>query len=316
MNKVSVSNTQWKTGDRIIINYGKPIGIWIATVTMIRQENIYFIFDYEPAEKDSCSITSKNILGKGLKRKRKSAIPENDLSKYMQKKSTSKTKKTRLTGSKNVEKNDSITSNEADEFVILDFETTGLSPDYERIIEVGAVIVKGKKVVKEFSQLMNPGLRIPHFITELTGISNAMIKNKPTPEKTMKDLKSFVGNRTILAHNASFDAKFFHAEMKRAKCSVDNEFLCTLMLSRRLITGVENYKLQTLVRQLDLVKENKYKSHRALDDVIMTSKLWHHLQDEVSQRIGVLNPDISIFHSINKKPKKNVSKYLSKISVN
>ena len=102
------------------------------------------------------------------------------------------------------------------EVVIIDFETTGLSPYYERIIEVGAVIVKGKRVIDSFSELMHPGRSIPYFITQLTGISNSMVKGRPSPEKIMPRLKKFVGDRVILTHNASFDSKFLYSEMERA----------------------------------------------------------------------------------------------------
>ena len=71
----------------------------------------------------------------------------------------------------------------ANEYVILDFETTGSSPEYSRVIEVGAVVVKDGKVINTVSQLMEPGHSIPHFITYITGITNGMVRGKPTPEK-------------------------------------------------------------------------------------------------------------------------------------
>ncbi|HRA42556.1 MAG TPA: 3'-5' exonuclease, partial [Gammaproteobacteria bacterium] len=78
-----------------------------------------------------------------------------------------------------------------DELVILDFETTGLSPNYARVIEVGAIIISGEKIVDKLSQLMYPGCSIPYFITDITGITNQMVKGQPSPEKFMPTLKKF-----------------------------------------------------------------------------------------------------------------------------
>src|SRR5947207_1516572 len=118
------------------------------------------------------------------------------------------------------------------EVVILDFETTGLSPSYARVIEVRAIIVQGTKIVAQISQLMHPGSPVPYFITRITGITNQMLKGQPTPEAFMPKLKSFIGPRPILAHNASFDQSFLIAEMENAGITMDNTFLCTLKLAR------------------------------------------------------------------------------------
>jgi len=197
-----------------------------------------------------------------------------------------------------------------DEVVILDFETTGLSADEDRIIEVGAVIVKGKKVIGKFSELMYPECHLPYFITDLTGISSAMLRDKPIPQKIMPKLKKFIGNRVILAHNASFDSKFLYAEMARANLDIENEILCTMLLSRRLIPDVYDYKLGTLAEYLD-VKIGR--AHRAIDDALATAKLWNHLHGIVSNSLGIKKVESNILKSITKKPKKAVPVYLEKI---
>ena len=193
------------------------------------------------------------------------------------------------------------------EVVVVDFETTGLSPDYERIIEVGAVRFCDGKPAESFDQLMNPGWRIPSFITELTGISNAMVRGKPTPEAVMPALKEFIGDRVVVAHNASFDAKFLHAEMARVRLTVDSPILCTLLLSRRLIPGLSSYKLEYVARHL-CIESDVY--HRALDDVLVTGKLWDHLYREVGTHVGREHPHYELFKTIMKKPKRSVPDYL------
>jgi DNA polymerase III epsilon subunit-like protein len=108
-----------------------------------------------------------------------------------------------------------------DEVVILDFETTGLSSDYDRTIEVGALLVRNHTIIDEFVELMNPGFAVPSFITSFTGISNAMLKGKPKPEIIMPKLLDFIGKRPIVAHNASFDKRFLMAELARANLSTE-----------------------------------------------------------------------------------------------
>ena len=198
------------------------------------------------------------------------------------------------------------------EVVILDFETTGLSPDYARVIEVGAVVFRENKIVDSFSELMNPGRYIPYEITALTGINSTMLKGKPAPEKVMPVLKKFIGDRVVLAHNASFDSKFLFAEMERANLNINNPILCTLLLARRLIPNVSNYQLGTLAKHLG-VKINH--AHRALDDVMATAKIWEHLYNIVIDSTGIQDPDDHIFSTICKRPKGMVGKYCEKMRV-
>lgn len=201
-------------------------------------------------------------------------------------------------------------SNCCDEVVILDFETTGLSADYDRIIEVGAVIVKDQKVTARFSELMNPGRRIPYFITDLTGITNTMLMGKPKPEDVMPKLKDFLGNRVILAHNAAFDRKFLHSEMARAHLQASNHFLCTLLLSRRLIPEAANYKLGTLAEHLHI---KIGRAHRALDDVEATAQLWDHLHETVRVSTGIHQLGSDVFEMISKRPKHSIPQFFRSI---
>lgn len=173
-----------------------------------------------------------------------------------------------------------------DEVVVLDFETTGMSADYDRIIEVGAAIVRGNAIVDVFSSLCNPGKFIPSFITGLTGITNEMVRDQPSPEQVMPLFHEFIGDRPVIAHNLSFDSRFLRAEMERAGRRVCNPSLCTVLLSRRLIRDAANYKLGTLKQYINFESEAGHKDHRALDDVKVTAKLWMHLRQLVEERVG------------------------------
>ena len=118
---------------------------------------------------------------------------------------------------------------------VIDFETTGLSPAMgDRATEVAIVLVENGNVVDRFQSLMNAGLHIPAFITSLTGISNAMVATAPDAATVMLNASRFVGNAPMVAHNASFDRKFWQAELARAGATAAQPFVCTMLVSRRL----------------------------------------------------------------------------------
>lgn len=197
------------------------------------------------------------------------------------------------------------------QYAILDFETTGLKAGYHRIIEVGAVIVNDGEIIDSYAQLMDPGERIPSFITSLTGISNEMVRGQPSPEQIMPKLKAFVGDVPIIAHNASFDSRFFHAEMSNAGLSHSVPFLCTMMLSRRLVQDSPNYRLGTLVDHLQLKKPKNVRAHRALDDVYLTAELWFHLQQRICSASGRKSVDSELCLKLMKTPKAAVDRFFS-----
>ena len=100
---------------------------------------------------------------------------------------------------------------------VIDFETTGLSPAMgDRATEVAIVMVEDGEVVGRFQSLMNAGVRISAFIESFTGISNAMIAGAPRAECVMQEASRFVGDAPMVAHNASFDRRFWAAELQRA----------------------------------------------------------------------------------------------------
>ncbi len=201
----------------------------------------------------------------------------------------------------------------SNEFAVIDFETTGLDADYCRTIEVAAVIIRDGKVSESFVQLMHPGHRIPCFITELTGITDTMLKGMPKPEEVMPELIKFMGDRPCIAHNANFDSRFYHAEMKRAGFHHERSFFCTVKLSRRLIQDSPNHQLGTLARHLNLARPGEGNCHRALYDVLLTVELWKHIESVICEKIGRA-PDHEIYRSIIKKSKSSVHKYLDKLA--
>ena len=170
--------------------------------------------------------------------------------------------------------------------VVLDFETTGLSPHYgDRAIEIGAVLVEHGEIVGRFQKLMNPGFRISPFIESYTGITNEMLKGQPCCEKVMAEFSEFIDGHNIVAHNASFDRRFLDFELKRAKRVYEGDCCCSLLVSRRIYQDSPNHKLQTLVTHAGINQTGTF--HRALADAEMTALLWMSMIDRIRQQYGV-----------------------------
>lgn len=196
-------------------------------------------------------------------------------------------------------------------YAVIDFETTGLGPPADRIIEVGAVLVRDGEVVDTFSELMDPGFSIPPFITSLTGITNAMLRGRPSPEAVMPRLRAFLGDHVCVAHNAGFDGRFFRAEMETAGEAHERAFLCTMLLSRRLVPDAASHKLGELVRHLRLRTPEGMRAHRALADALMTVELCKHLLSDLHARLNGRAADAELLAAISRKPKAAVPAFLA-----
>lgn len=158
----------------------------------------------------------------------------------------------------------------ADDFVVFDIETTGLSSKNDMITEIGAVKVMGGKVAETFSQLINPGIPIPPKITELTGITNEMVAGMPSIDTVMPEFKKFMGDSILVAHNATFDIGFIREKMNILNMEFDNPVMDTLELARSVFTGLKNHKLNTVAKHLEVSLINH---HRAVDDATATAEI-------------------------------------------
>lgn len=193
---------------------------------------------------------------------------------------------------------------------VIDFETTGLSPAQgDRATEVAAVIVEGGRVVDRYQSLMNAGVRIPAYIEALTGISNAMIRSAPSAAEVMCEVSDFVGDIPIAAHNASFDTKFWDAELGRIHRSRRQDFLCSLLLSRRLFPLAPSHKLGALVEYAKLPVAGRY--HRALADAEMAASLLVRLEEELRMRHQVPQVSVELLRRIQRAPKAQLHKCLA-----
>lgn len=166
-------------------------------------------------------------------------------------------------------------------YAILDFETNGLMPGQGgRALEVAAVIVEDGRLVDRWQSLMNPGVQVPAFITQLTGITAAMVRAAPPPEEVMAGIADFVGDTPLVAHNASFDRRFWQDELERIGRAPAPDFLCTVLIARRLYPWAPNHKLATLVDVHGLPVDGRH--HRALADASMTAHLFLRMQQDLA----------------------------------
>jgi len=180
---------------------------------------------------------------------------------------------------------------------VIDFETTGISPERgARATEVAIVMLEGARVVARFQSLMNAGVRVPPFITQLTGISNAMLAAAPPVDEVMAAANRFVGDAPLVAHNAAFDRKFWAAELARLGLPAQQPFACTLLLSRRLYPDARNHKLGTLVDYHGLPRTGE--AHRALADAEMAAALLGRIVHDLRTLHGVARPDHALLQSV------------------
>lgn len=188
-----------------------------------------------------------------------------------------------------------------DSFVIFDIETTGLSPQTCMITEIGAVrFVKGK-VTEKYSSFVNPEISIPEEIVKLTGITDDMVKNAETIDKVLPGFLDFVGEDTLVAHNASFDISFIRAAAEKCHIPFNPVFIDTVSMSRQINPDLKNHKLDTLASYFDL---GDFDHHRAFEDAHMLALIFNAMADKLKSE-GIVNTDqLSHLMSQRSDPKK------------
>lgn len=198
--------------------------------------------------------------------------------------------------------------------VMLDFETTGLSPDMgDRITEVAALRIAGGRVVERYVSLINCKVRIPSFITGLTGITQAMVDGAPPVDQVVPALLDFIGTDTLSAHNASFDDKFLRAESARLGLTPGYQGLvCSLKLARRVFPDLGSYKLGNLSSRLGICFKSA--AHRAESDAEVAAELLLHIGRHLGRTYGMQQVDPALLLSVNKLAAAKVHSYLLKLA--
>lgn len=171
------------------------------------------------------------------------------------------------------------------EYCVIDVETTGLSPRYNGIIEIGIVKVSGLKIIDTYQSLINPGRAIPYYITSFTGISDDDVYNAPFFEDVADDILKFISNNVLAGHNFSFDKSFLRKEFIYCqKESPENLEVCTRKLSKRVFPDLTRRSLSILCSYLGI---NHFNSHRALPDAEVTAEVLINILEKLRN-----NPEI------------------------
>jgi DNA polymerase-3 subunit epsilon len=192
---------------------------------------------------------------------------------------------------------------------IIDFETTGLSPTMgDRATEVAIVLMEGDRVVDRFQSLMNAGVRISAFIESYTGITNEMIDAAPPADQVMAEAARFVGDAPMVAHNASFDRRFWESELARVGLRATQSYACTLLLSRRLYPEAVSFRLGSLAAFHDLSYSSR--AHRAMADAEVAAALLQRIRRDMERRWDVYDPPHELLVKVGKTAKGKVGEML------
>ena len=172
-----------------------------------------------------------------------------------------------------------------DEMVVFDLETTGLSAKRDRIIEIGAVRIKGGEVLDSFDMFVNPGMPIPQKITELTSITDEMVADAPDISVVLPQFLAYAGGRMLIAHNANFDVGFVRAAAEELGIPFTPTYLDTFALSRYVNPELSKHKLDIIAEHYGL---GDFHHHRASDDATMLALIFFKMQERLRAE-GVLD---------------------------
>ncbi len=171
-----------------------------------------------------------------------------------------------------------------EEFVAFDLETTGLSSNTDRIIEIGAVIMKNGEELDRFQTFVDPGRVLDKKIVELTGITDAMLVGAPKIQQVLPEFLKFVGGRVLVAHNSDFDTGFIRAECQRQGLKFNLTAADTLIFAQNMLPHLSKFKLDIVANALSLPEFNH---HRAADDAVTCGLIMARLMEKLAQEHGV-----------------------------
>jgi DNA polymerase-3 subunit epsilon len=188
-------------------------------------------------------------------------------------------------------------------YAIIDVETTGGSPSIDRIIEIAVIVYDGVNVIEQYSSLVNPRRNIDKYVTQLTGITDKMVKSAPAFEDIQDKILELTEGNIFVAHNVKFDYGMIRSEYKRIGVDFVRKHIDTVTLSQKVLPGFTSYSLGSLCDSLGIIIENR---HRALGDAEATVKLLDiilkqstskkHIEIELNQGIdpSILPPNITL----------------------
>lgn len=166
------------------------------------------------------------------------------------------------------------------DYTVFDLETTGISPQTDKVVEISGVKVRGGKVVNEFSSLVNPLINIPYNATRVNGITDEMVADKPTFEAVLKEFIDFIEDDILVGHNIhDFDMKFIRRDCEAFfKMFLGNDYIDTLPLARRCLPKLTHHRLTDLAKFYKISVEG---AHRALNDCRMNQLVFERLGEKL-----------------------------------
>lgn len=166
-------------------------------------------------------------------------------------------------------------------FTIVDVETTGGSPFFNRVIEIGLLRVEKGEVVAEYKQLLDPGMPISEFITSITGLKDEDLAGQPTFKDIADELLVKFEDSIFVAHNSQFDYGFLKEEFRRIGYAFNMDQLCTVRLSRALFKEHKHHNLTAIIERYEFDCENR---HRAFDDAKVLWDFLQHVHTNVEEK--------------------------------
>lgn len=180
-------------------------------------------------------------------------------------------------------KGNSIVAFPAD-YIVFDLETTGLDPEWDSIIEIGAIHYVNGSEMDRFQTLVKPEWEIPEFVTELTGITNEMVADAPSIDNILPSFIEYVGDSILVGHNVNFDVNFVYDNWKeQTDEDFQNDFIDTMRIARKLLNTLPHHRLKDLKKYYGIVVETE---HRAIADCVATQMLFDHLHSGALETYG------------------------------
>jgi len=172
-------------------------------------------------------------------------------------------------------------------FVVVDVETTGLSPRDGGITEIAMIKVRNGLLWDEYTTLVNPLMPIPYEVTELTGIDDAMVSDAPSADEVAPAIAEFLGDGVFTAHNAPFDLGFVNSTLSKGKIErIQNPVICTCKLARRLLPNLYSKSLGPVAKELGIKNSQR---HRAAGDAYATAQVLIHFLRRLEEEFEVVD---------------------------
>lgn len=173
------------------------------------------------------------------------------------------------------------------EYVMIDTETTGFSVEWDSLIEIGALKIRGGEVVDTFETFVKLDGELPEFITELTGITDAMLADAPAPQEAVKAFLDFLGNDVIVGYNVRFDIEFIREDIKQYfGQEMNNDYIDCMRIARKLFPEEKHHRLKDMRKLLGIEVD---KEHRASHDCIATKAVFEQLRNVAIEKYGTID---------------------------